>query len=124
MRLRSGYALPAPQASEDFLTLIDARSHADCRAALRPYSDGHVTARGTFQKYFAQQELRDFIVEVLDEAPVAFAPGIFVVFRDKDLEQEILFRRQSRDILRPVGWQAPERPRREIAARPALVDRI
>jgi DNA phosphorothioation-associated putative methyltransferase len=92
--------------------------------SLRPYGDGYVTTRGTFQKYFAQQELRDFIADTLGEAPVAFAPGIFVVFRDKDLEQEILFKRQSRDILRPVGWQAPERIRREVTARPELADRF
>lgn len=34
LRLRSGYALPAPQAAEYFLTLIVGRSHPDCRAAL------------------------------------------------------------------------------------------
>jgi len=36
LRLRSGYALPTPQASKDFLTLIVVRSHADCRAANGP----------------------------------------------------------------------------------------
>ena len=91
---------------------------------LRPYGDGYVTTRGTFQKYFAQQELRDFIADTLGEAPVAFAPGIFVVFRDKDLEQEVLFKRQARDIIRPVGWRAPERVRRAVAARPELAERI
>ena len=63
--------------------------------SLKPFGDGYVTARGTFQKYFTQQELRDFIVRALGEAPVAFAPGIFVVFRDKDLEQEVLLKRQG-----------------------------
>ena len=92
--------------------------------SLRPHGDGFLTARGTFQKYFAQQELRDFIAETLGEAPVAFAPGIFVVFRDKDLEQEVLFRRQVRDITRYSGWHAPERPRRSVNARPELVERI
>ncbi|HEX3982780.1 MAG TPA: DNA phosphorothioation-associated putative methyltransferase, partial [Acidisoma sp.] len=90
---------------------------------LRPYGDGYVTARGTFQKYFAQQELRDFIAKALDEAPVAFAPGIFVVFRDKELEQEILLKRQARDIVRPVGLRPPERDRRAVPARPELTER-
>jgi DNA phosphorothioation-associated putative methyltransferase len=92
--------------------------------ALRSHGDGYLTARGTFQKYFAQQELRDFIAETIGDAPVAFAPGIFVVFRDKDLEQEVLFRRQVRDITRHSGWQSPERPSRPINARPELVERI
>ena len=91
---------------------------------LRPYGDGYVTARGTFQKYFAQQELRDFIAQVLGEAPVAFAPGIFVVFRDKELEQEVLLKRQARDIIRPVGLRAPERDAPGGAARPELAERI
>jgi DNA phosphorothioation-associated putative methyltransferase len=91
---------------------------------LRPYGDGYVTARGTFQKYFAQQELRDFIVQTLGEAPVAFAPGIFVVFRDKELEQEVMFKRQARAIARPVGWRPPERERRAVPARPELAERI
>ena len=91
---------------------------------LKPYGDGYLTARGTFQKYFAQQELRDFIAEALGEAPVAFAPGIFVVFRDKELEQEVLLKRQSRAIIRPIGLRPPERERRMAPARPELAERI
>jgi DNA phosphorothioation-associated putative methyltransferase len=90
----------------------------------KPYGDGYVTARGTFQKYFVQQELRDFIAQTLGEAPVAFAPGIFVVFRDKELEQEVLLKRQARAIVRPVGLRPPERERRAVPARPELAERI
>jgi DNA phosphorothioation-associated putative methyltransferase len=91
---------------------------------LKPYGDGHITARGTFQKYFTQQELRDFIAQALGEAPVAFAPGIFVVFRDKDLEQEVLLKRQARAIVRPVGLRPPEREKRAVPTRPELAERI
>lgn len=92
---------------------------------LRPYRDGHLTSRGTFQKYFGQQELRDFIEEALGEAPLALGPGVFAVFRDKDLEQEVLFRRQSRAIVRPVGMRPPERDRpKAVAPRPGLAERI
>jgi DNA phosphorothioation-associated putative methyltransferase len=93
--------------------------------ALRPYRDGHLTSRGTFQKYFGQQELRDFIEDVLGEAPLAIGQGAFTVFRDKDLEQEVLFRRQARAIVRPVGMHPPERDRSRAAApRPGLAERI
>jgi DNA phosphorothioation-associated putative methyltransferase len=93
--------------------------------ALRPYRDGHLTSRGTFQKYFGQQELRDFIEEALGEAPLAIGQGVFAVFRDKDLEQEVLFRRLARSIVRPVGMRPPERDRtRTTASRPALAERI
>ncbi|NJL07071.1 MAG: DNA phosphorothioation-associated putative methyltransferase [Methylacidiphilales bacterium] len=80
-------------------------------ANLRPYRDGHLTSRGTFQKYFGQQELRDFIQDALGEAPLALGSGVFAVFRDKDLEQEVLFRRRSRVISRPIGMRPPERER-------------
>ncbi len=56
----------------------------------RPYRDGYVSSRGTFQKYFAQSQLRDFIEHTLDAAAVATGPGVFLVFRDKALEQHFL----------------------------------
>jgi DNA phosphorothioation-associated putative methyltransferase len=91
---------------------------------LRPYRDGQLTSRGTFQKYYRQQELRDFIEGVLGEAPLALGPGVFAVFRDKDLEQEVLFRRQSRATVRPVGIHRPERKRAAAQRRPRLAERI
>jgi DNA phosphorothioation-associated putative methyltransferase len=93
-------------------------------AGLRPYLDGHVTSRGTFQKYYDQQELRDFLEEVLGEVPVALAPGIFTVFRDKELEQEVLLRRRSRAIVRPAGMRPPVRERTAtFKPRPSLAER-
>jgi DNA phosphorothioation-associated putative methyltransferase len=91
---------------------------------LKPYGDGYVTARGTFQKYFAQQEIRDFVARTLDESPIAFAPGIFVVFRDKELEQEVLLRRQAREIVRATSLRPPVRDRLIQPARPELAERI
>ena len=77
-------------------------------SGLRPYRDGYLTARGTFQKYFAQHELRDFIRDALGEAPIGLAPGVFAVFRDKDLEQEVLLRRRSQRPGLPTSLEAPE----------------
>jgi DNA phosphorothioation-associated putative methyltransferase len=91
---------------------------------LRPYRDGYLTSRGTFQKYFGQQELRDFIEEVLGEAPLGLSSGVFVVFRDKDLEQEVLFRRQSRAIVRPMRMRPPQRERASVQRRLGVAERI
>lgn len=92
---------------------------------LRPYRDGHVTSRGTFQKYFGQQELRDFIEQAIGEAPVALGPGVFAVFRDKNIEQEVLLRRRSRAIVRPVGMRAPERAQStEARSHPSFAERV
>jgi DNA phosphorothioation-associated putative methyltransferase len=93
-------------------------------AGLKPFLDGHVTTRGTFQKYFGQQELRDLIERVLGEAPVALATGVFVAFRDKEMEQEVLLRRRSRMIARPTGMRPPPRARIATAPRPELAERI
>jgi DNA phosphorothioation-associated putative methyltransferase len=103
-------------------------------AAHRPFRDGFVTSRGTFQKYFDQQELRALVQSATGEPPLSFAPGIVAVFRDKDLEQEVLLRRRSRTLIdgalpRPPAkdHQAPEprvRRHRAPAARVSARERI
>lgn len=48
-----------------------------------PFADGELTNRGTFQKFYEQHELRDWIGATLGSEPVAAAPGVFYVFRDE-----------------------------------------
>jgi hypothetical protein len=60
----------------------------------RPYRDGFLTSRNTFQKYYTQAQLAGFIADALDEEPVPVSPGVFFVFRDKDVEQSFLAGRQ------------------------------
>ena len=43
-------------------------------------ADGVITGRGTFQKFYTQSELRDWIDHTLDVLSVAAGPGIFFVF--------------------------------------------
>ena len=77
---------------------------------LRPYKDGFLTRRATFQKYYVQDELRCFVAEVTGETPVAMAPGIFAVFRDKDEEQELLLSRRSSLRALPPTMRPPAAP--------------
>ncbi|TJY69477.1 DNA phosphorothioation-associated putative methyltransferase [Arthrobacter sp. CAU 1506] len=49
----------------------------------RPLGDGVITRTGTFQKFYEQTELADWIEQTLDVKPYAAAPGVFYVFRDK-----------------------------------------
>ena len=56
----------------------------------RPYNDGILTKKGTFQKFYAQEELRSWIETVLGERPIAAAPGVFYVFRSKTAAQRLL----------------------------------
>ncbi|SHK65367.1 DNA phosphorothioation-associated putative methyltransferase [Marinobacter antarcticus] len=59
----------------------------------RPYGDGVLTSRNTFQKYFTQAELSHFISETLHEESLPVGPGIFYVFKDKDAEQRFVYSR-------------------------------
>lgn len=63
-------------------------------AQFTPYKDGIVTSRNTFQKYYSQAELKEYIASVLDITPVALGQGIFAVFKDAIAEQEFLLERQ------------------------------
>lgn len=59
------------------------------------YRDGVLTSRRTFQKYFTQAELQQFIETVLGEDAYPAAPGVFYVFKDRCLEQQYLFARSA-----------------------------
>jgi len=64
----------------------------------KPYKDGVVTKRGTFQKYFFQSELREFIESTLEADAVAAGPGLFFVFKDAELQQQYLANRHKTSI--------------------------
>lgn len=89
----------------------------------RPHGDGFLTSRGTFQRYYTQAELRNFLLETLEMTPVAAGAGIFFLFRDEELEQRVLSSRQTgmvggRSILsvpRPPLSLAPGTSRRQEA---------
>jgi DNA phosphorothioation-associated putative methyltransferase len=72
----------------------------------RPYRDGYLSSRNTFQKYYSQAQLRDFIEHTLDESAIAVVPGVFFVFRDKELGQRFLAARYGQRAHRAPsqGW--------------------
>lgn len=82
----------------------------------RQFRDGYMTSRNTFQKYFTQAQLRDFVEHTLEDVAIAVSPGVFFVFRDKDVEQQFLARRYGRraSTILSRGWSR-ERPVREKA---------
>jgi hypothetical protein len=51
------------------------------------YSDGIITRRNTFQKYYEQQELKAYIDQVLGVDAIPIALGIYFVFRDETQAQ-------------------------------------
>jgi DNA phosphorothioation-associated putative methyltransferase len=65
-----------------------------------PHRDGFLTKKGTFQTFYTQASLRDFVEETLQRPAVAAAPGIFYVFRNPTAEQGFLARRVRRAVRR------------------------
>lgn len=82
---------------------------------LVPHGDGWLSRKRTFQKFFTQDELTELVQSVAGERPLTFAPGIVAVFRDKDIEQQVAFRKRSRSLLFPE-MALPPRPERPSAA--------
>lgn len=95
----------------------------------KPYSDGYITSRKTFQKYFGQSELKDYLEHALEQQVFMVGPGIALIFVDKDLEQQFNARRFRRNdfterllaarILRPKI----DRPPRVRAQRTTQLER-
>ena len=69
--------------------------------SVRPFGDGFVTTRNTFQKLFTQQDLCDYIRATTGVQPVASAPGVFYVFKDGGRQESFLQRRYVRS---PLPW--------------------
>ena len=90
---------------------------------LRQFGDGYLTARGTFQKYFQQAELKAMLTQVTGVDPVALAPGIFALFRLPEDEQDFLLERRRGRRSSTSAYRA-DRPARTAVARPQLADRI
>jgi DNA phosphorothioation-associated putative methyltransferase len=78
------------------------------------FNDGVITQRNTFQKYFTQTELKEFVSDTLETEAIPIAPGIFYVFKDTDAEQRFLLKRQrsQRNVLRLTYRSAnPKQPK-------------
>ena len=59
-----------------------------------PFNDGHITSIRTFQKFYDQKEIENFILTTLKVNGIAAAPGIFLIFKEETAEQEFLLKRQ------------------------------
>jgi len=74
--------------------LVSARLHDEHDDAhIKPRSDGWMTSRGTFQRFYDHQELGAWIGSTLNVDPVAAAPGVWYVFRRSVDRESFLARR-------------------------------
>lgn len=71
--------------------IVAARLDWDIKASqAMPFADGVITSKGTFQKFFTQDELQSWIEHSLGAQADAAAPGVFYVFRhDTDREAHL-----------------------------------
>ncbi len=65
------------------------------------FRDGCLTRLGTFQKFFEQSELREWIEGILGRPAVAAAPGIFYVFRADEQRHLFVSSRYRRRLRAP-----------------------
>src|SRR5439155_428544 len=64
------------------------------------FADGVLTKRGTFQKFYEQQELQQYLEDALETSVAAAGLGMFYVFRDPAEHQDFLDARTRR----PINW--------------------
>ena len=62
------------------------------------YRDGVLTRWNTFQKFYEQQELQQFLEDALETTAVPVGLGVFYVFRDPADQQDFLSARSRRAI--------------------------
>jgi DNA phosphorothioation-associated putative methyltransferase len=83
--------------------VVSARLTADGRSLgeSQDFADGLLTSRGTFQKFFDQHELRNWIDQSLGVASVPAAPGVFYVFREEEARAAFMAARYHRRVAAP-----------------------
>ncbi|ELA9593028.1 DNA phosphorothioation-associated putative methyltransferase [Vibrio parahaemolyticus] len=82
--------LGAWELADKFLVVSVMLANESYITQFKPYKDGVITSRNTFQKYYAQSEIKAYIERSLQEDAITVAPGIFYVFKDKLEEQQYL----------------------------------
>ena len=90
---------------------------------LTQFGDGYLTARGTFQKYYQQAELKAVLFQKIGVEPIALAPGIFALFRSPEEEQDFLIDRRRGRRASTEAYRI-ERRTKALSAKPELIDRI
>jgi DNA phosphorothioation-associated putative methyltransferase len=69
---------------------------------LNCFADGELSMRGTFQKYFEQSELKNYLESTLQADAIPLEPGIFIVFKNEIAKLEYLTNRYRRRVFLEV----------------------
>lgn len=85
----------------DKLLVVSAQVKFVASEAHAEYADGVLTSRGTFQKFYTQEELRGYLESELGADAIPAAPGVFYLFKDESAKQQFLATRYHRRIAVP-----------------------
>ncbi len=71
------------------------------------HADGVISSRGTFQKYYDQGEIKNYLESSLDRDAIAAEPGIFLVFKCEKTKFQYLESRYRRPVTLEVSKLDP-----------------
>lgn len=92
---------------------VSVMTKAQYRSNGRKFSDGIVSSTGTFQKYYDQAEIKNYIESVLQKDAIAVSPGIFFIFKQEKEKIEYLDNRYRRPVYLEVTRINPETHKKE-----------
>ena len=99
---RKQVLLDAWKLAKKCLVIAARLDHERDEAHVRPFADGWLTSKGTFQRFFEQSELRNWVEIQLRHEAVVAAPGVFYIFKKTaDLEE---FKARRYRIRIPAPW--------------------
>lgn len=77
--------------------------------SVQQHADGILTSTRTFQKYFSQAEIRQYVEQQLQRQPIVVGPGCLFIFKSDEDEQDFLSKRHSHRIAPDelVKWSLP-----------------
>lgn len=64
--------------------------------SLKPYRDGFLTSKNTFQKYYNQIEFAQYVEDVLQSPQVILGPGHIAVFKSHEAAEEYLIDKSTK----------------------------
>lgn len=86
------------------------------------YADGVLSSRGTFQKYYDQEEIKNYLESKLDKDAIAVSPGIFLIFKKEEEKLAYLQNKYRRAVVLEVTRLDPitREPKRVRVFRPKI----
>ncbi|MDF2152537.1 DNA phosphorothioation-associated putative methyltransferase [Vibrio sp. CAU 1672] len=119
--------LGAWELANKFLVVSVMLANESYIAQFKPYKDGVITSLNTFQKYYAQSEIKAYIERSLQEDAITVAPGIFYIFKDKLEEQLYLQSKYKRhhkwqQLTSPAPIEAKDKAKLLITQNQELFD--